>query len=80
VVATVAHNIDEPDQDPLGVAGCDPAEAVWADPIPPSVRGRAAARGDQLDQLGVVERAAPRKNYVYPATASSTRSGMSKFA
>ena len=51
VIASVPDDVDEPDQEPVAVAGTDPAETVRTDPIPPPDGRVAAVRADEVGHL-----------------------------
>ncbi len=59
VITPVPGDVDESDQEPIVVAGADPAETVRPDSGPPPGTRVAAVRRDEIDHLGVGNRFPP---------------------
>jgi hypothetical protein len=59
MVSAVGYDVDETDQATAGLAGGDPTETVGTDSIPPADLGVSAMSIDELNHLGVRQRAAP---------------------
>lgn len=54
MIAAVPRNVDEPDQQSVLVPGTNPAQAVRADPVPPTERRAPAVRLCEREQLLVL--------------------------
>ena len=59
MVSTVRYDVDEANEATAGVAGCDPAQTMWADSIPPADLGVSAMGIDEVNHLRIGQRTAP---------------------
>ena len=64
VITAICDDVHEADYGALCISRRDPAEAVRANPIPPSRTGRGAVGRNQLHHLVVRKRTAPAHHHV----------------